>query len=291
MKNIIGLFYGYYPHGEIVDWISLMKRAKAAGVGGVEVSATRLAAQGKEVQKDVAAAARDLAMDVSFCGALVPDGDISSPSASERQRGMEHLKRCLDVVQTMGGNSLNGNFHSNNILRENLLETLQERTERSKESISKLAQTAADCGVMLGMEACNRFDMTLLTTAREAVQYVRDIGHPNVGIHLDTFHMHMEEDDMVNAILSTKGYLVHFHVCENNRKLPGLGQIDWQSVLVALAAIGYQHRLGIESFCEPHPEITDKFRMFYSYVQEDPDTDLRNSVSYLRGIMANIPEA
>ena len=84
-----------------------------------------------------------------------------------------------------------------------------------------LAPIAKQYGIDLGMEVLNRFEGYLLNTSKEAVQFVEEVDVPAAKVMLDTFHMNIEEDSMVDAILTAGDKLGHFHVGENNRRCPG----------------------------------------------------------------------
>ena len=59
--------------------------------------------------------------------------------------------------------------------------------------VSKVADQARKLGMRLGIEPCNRYETHLLNTAAQAVGIVERTGAGNVFIHLDTYHMNIEE--------------------------------------------------------------------------------------------------
>ena len=83
---------------------------------------------------------------------------------------------------------------------------------------------------------------------------VEEVGSPALGVHLDTFHMSIEEKDQGRAIRATGNHLKHFHACENDRGTPGSGQVRWDIVCEALRDIHYEGYVAIEGF---NPEIVD----------------------------------
>ena len=82
----------------------------------------------------------------------------------------------------------------------------------------------------------------------DAVQLVEAVGHPNVGVLLDTFHLNIEEKDVAGAYKLAGKHLKHVHTCENDRGAPGSGHVEWTQVFEALREIGYNGWLTIESF-------------------------------------------
>ena len=115
-------------------------------------------------------------------------------------------------------------------------------------SLGELMRVAEDCGVTYCCEVVNRFEQYLLNTAREGVDFVKRLGSPNAKILLDTFHMNIEEDDMVCAIREAGSYLGHFHVGENNRRPPGSGKLPWMEMAAALEEIDYRGAVVMEPF-------------------------------------------
>ena len=75
--------------------------------------------------------------------------------------------------------------------------------------------------------------------AADAVQFIEEVGMPNVKVHLDTFHMIREEDNVVEAMRTTGQHLGYFHACENRRGIPGTGLVPWKDVFRTFKEIGY----------------------------------------------------
>ncbi|MFG1951567.1 sugar phosphate isomerase/epimerase family protein [Micromonospora sp. NPDC048830] len=73
-------------------------------------------------------------------------------------------------------------------------------------------------------------------------------GLPSVGVQLDTFHMNIEESDMAEAIRLAGPRLKHFHAVENNRGVPGTGQVPWADCFAALNEVGYDDLCVFEFF-------------------------------------------
>ena len=101
----------------------------------------------------------------------------------------------------------------------------------------------------------NRFEQFLFNTAADAIAFAKATGSPKAKIHLDTYHMNLEEDNMFDAIrlAGGSGRLGHFHVGESNRRVPGLGpaNIDWKRGGQTLAAIDYRGAVVMEPFGNP----------------------------------------
>lgn len=111
------------------------------------------------------------------------------------------------------------------------LDEKRRKEELALESMSRLMKVAEDCGVLYCCEVVNRFEQYLLNTAKEGVEFVKRLGSPNARVLLDTFHMNIEEDSMVDAILEAGPWLGHFHVGENNRRPAGsTNRLPWKDM-------------------------------------------------------------
>jgi sugar phosphate isomerase/epimerase len=112
--------------------------------------------------------------------------------------------------------------------------------------LSKLSRFAKERGIQVLLEPLNRYSTPYCTTASDAVYIAEQINQDNFGILLDTFHMNIEEDSFEHAILRSAGLLRHTHFADNNRKMPGYGHIDFQSIVKSLRNIGYNQYISFE---------------------------------------------
>jgi len=165
---------------------------------------------------------------------LARDADISSDHPTVVARGQRLLQESLDVTADIGATVLTGALYS----AFGKAPAPLTKTGRDKVVgvLKELAAEAAARGVTLGLEICNRYETNVVNTAREALALADDIGSDNVMIHLDTYHMNIEEDDLVTPVKDVGDRLGYVHIGENHR---GFG---------ALGAIGYRGPVTFESF-------------------------------------------
>lgn len=201
------------------------------------------------VDLDTAAARTELVaagMRVACSRGLAFDADISSEDAAVVERGAKLLADSLTTTRELGGDLLTGVLFSalgkyaaplSAAGRANVVRVLRE-----------LAVEAAGHGMTIGLEICNRYETHVINTARDALRLADDIGEGNVVIHLDTYHMNIEEDDLVRPVLEVGERLGYVHVGENHRGYLGSGHIDFGAFFHALADIGYAGPITFESF-------------------------------------------
>ncbi|MEM2921977.1 MAG: sugar phosphate isomerase/epimerase [Candidatus Bathyarchaeia archaeon] len=224
--------------------LPLIRKAKDMGFDGVEIPMLELKAINVEKTK------RELEKNGMEClGSVGLDlgRDISSGDEATRRRGIEYLKKCIEVTSELGGDAINGVIYTawGKITGKS---RTREEWQHSVESLREVCRYAQKYDVALGVEPVNRFETYFLNTAADAVKLVKDVGEPNAKVHLDTFHMNIEEKDFYNPIKEAGGLLNHLHCCENDRGVPGTGHVDWNGVFKALSEIGYDRWLVIESF-------------------------------------------
>jgi len=115
-------------------------------------------------------------------------------------------------------------------------------------ALSRLAARARDAGITLGLEPVNRYESNLVNTAAQALQIIGEIPSDNVRVHLDVYHMNIEEEGMVQPVLDCAAKLGYVHIGESHRGALGTGDIDFAAFFGALAQVGYQGPVTFESF-------------------------------------------
>jgi len=195
-----------------------------------------------------------LNLEVSCGTGLSIDADISSVDSEKREKGLKHLKRCVDICNGLGSKVLGGVLYSpwgKLISREEAKENI----EHSIKGLKEIAEYGEEKEVLISLEVLNRYESYFLNTVEEGKELLEKIGHKNVKLHFDTFHSHIEETSLRNAILSGASEIGHVHFCENNRGVPGTGQIDWNEVSKSLKDINYNGWIVVENFVMPSCEV------------------------------------
>jgi D-psicose/D-tagatose/L-ribulose 3-epimerase len=116
------------------------------------------------------------------------------------------------------------------------------------EAFQAIGDVLDSCCVTLSIEPVNRSETFFLRTASEARSLCQAIGHPRIGVTMDTFHANIEERNIAGAVRSLGHELKHLHASENDRGLLGNGHIDFRAIIAALREIGYKGYLMIEGF-------------------------------------------
>lgn len=188
----------------------------------------------------------ELGLDVAISMGLPPEGDISSADPAIVTHGVDILDRAVALVRDLGGTKLAGILSSAHGKQEHSLS--RKGWDTSVAALSKVAERAKAAGVTLNLEIVNRFESNMLNTAAQGMAYIRDTGASNVLLHLDTFHMNIEEADVGLAIRHAADKIGYLHIGESHRGYLGTGTIDFTAIFDALTAIGWDDYVTFESF-------------------------------------------
>lgn len=172
--------------------------------------------------------------------------DISSADPAKMKAGEARLLDAISAARDLGATHVCGILYS--AFQKYVEPPTTAGVAASIEVMARVAEKAAASNITLGMEVVNRYETNMINTAAQAVEYCRRVGAPNVKVHLDVYHMNIEEADAVAAIEATGNYLGYFHTGESHRGYMGTGSIDLKSVFAALVRIGYTGPITYESF-------------------------------------------
>ena len=209
---------------------------------------------------------------------LLNDTDITSDDPEIRGRGRDYLTKCVDATAAIGASSFSGVIYSQHVKPVTTRPT-EDAWRHSADVLRQVADRAAGLNVTIGLEPVNRYETYLVNTCAQALRLREMIARDNVKVHLDTYHMNIEEKDFYAATLQAGKHLIHYHLCENDRGIPGTGQVDWDGIFRALAEIGYRGNAALESFVD----VTDNMNTWvWRQLAPDGDTLLREGADFIR---------
>ncbi|SFC40306.1 sugar phosphate isomerase/epimerase family protein [Tropicimonas isoalkanivorans] len=185
------------------------------------------------------------------CSLGLPDdiNVIEDPDA-----GLAFLKPAFEVASGVGAAALAGVTYGT-IGRISGAPRTQAEFDGTCRFIERAARMAADHGLKLGVEPCNRYETHIMNTGADGRAYCEAVGADNVFIHLDTYHMNIEEVSYAQGLRDCGPFLGYVHLSESNRGAPGAGTIGWDEVYRTLAEIGFEGTTTLESMNHVHPAI------------------------------------
>lgn len=217
--------------------------ARAAGFDMIEVPMFNPAAVNTTITRDVLAAHGVVA---STSLGLPADADIASEDGEVVERGVQLLLQALQKSADIDATYMVGVIAS--ALRKYPGPCTPGARKNVVASLRRVADAAADVGVTLGLEVVNRYESNVMNTAAEAMGLISEIGRDNVAVHLDTYHMNIEEVSMADAVRTCGSWLGYVHIGESHRGYLGTGSVDFRGLFRELVAANYTGPITFESF-------------------------------------------
>ena len=172
--------------------------------------------------------------------------DISSEDDARVAAGESLLNAALKCAVELGSPYVGGILYS--AFQKYMRPPTAAGRANAIRVLKRVTRRAADSGVILGLEVVNRYETNLLNTADDALAFVAEVDEPGIGLHLDTYHMNIEENDMSEPVRRCGEKLVYVHVGESHRGYLGSGSVDFSTFFKALEEIGYDGTITFESF-------------------------------------------
>ncbi len=279
------LKYAVHAYAWTGSWsnasLDLIDRAKALGFDMIEVPLMEI-----DLVDAAAVKKRLSAVGIGVCTstACSPETDPTAEDEPGRKKGIEYLKRCVDATAEMGATIFTGVTYS--ALGRRIDRMPDERYwQWAASGLKEVAQYAQGLGVTVGIEPVNRYETFLINTGEQAMKLREMVDEPNVAVHLDAYHMNVEERDFYQSTKAAAPYLCHYHLSESHRGTPGTGLVDWDGIYRGLAEAKYEGCVGLESFVEVSPAMAGA-TCIWRRLADSSDQLLSDGLRYLRGIEA-----
>ena len=184
----------------------------------------------------------------TVCACMGPDLDLRG-NATQQRTGLKYMKALIDQMVVLDCPNLIGPVYSA-VGRADAVPAKEYAQQWKKvvKNLKVLAAYAEKRGKIISLEPLNRFETDFINTCDQGLKMIKDVNSPALKLHLDTFHMNIEEKDQAKAIRKAGKLLGHFHACGSDRGTPGNDHIDWAPIAKALKAIKYDGDVVIESF-------------------------------------------
>ncbi len=184
----------------------------------------------------------------SVCACLGPDRDLRG-TPEQQENSLNYMRRVLDQMIDLDCPSLVGPVYSS-VGRADAVPAAEYRQQWKTVvgHLKEISEFAAARDRVICLEPLNRFETDFINTCDQALKMIADVDSPALKLHLDTFHMNIEEKDQAAAIRKAGKTLGHLHACGSDRGTPGNDHIDWKPIAQALKQIRYRGDVVIESF-------------------------------------------
>ena len=209
-----------------------------------------------------------------------PAMNLISPDATIRKAGIDFMKWAIDCSEALGAKTLSGPMHSTLGGFSGTGPTAAEK-KRSVSSQRAIGDHAGKRGVTIGLEALNRFECYLFNTMADLSAHVDEVDRPHIKAMYDTFHCNIEEADPIKAYTKHVKNIVHIHISENDRGVPGRGNIPWAETFAAIRKSGYDDWLTIESFGRGLKDLAAATKVWRDFA-ESPEAVYRDGFKHIK---------
>jgi sugar phosphate isomerase/epimerase len=243
--------------------------ARECGYQGIEFAPFTLgpsagaisAAQRAEVRRQLAAAGLE-AVGLHWLLAKTEGYYLTSPDSEVRRRTGDYLAQLAQLCADLGGQLMVlGSPQQRNLLPG---VTHDQALQYAAETIRGALPALGDLGVTLALEPLGPSEGDFLLTAEQAITLIRQIGSPQVQLHLDVKAMSSEDKPIPQIIRDSRRYFVHFHANDPNKRGPGMGELDFLPILQTLREIQYGGWVSVEVFdYEPGVECLARESIIY----------------------------
>lgn len=285
-----GIYFAYWEKEWNADQKSYISKVKKLGFDVLEISCAMLKAISTQELMEMKKMAADAG--ITLTAGYGPGANENLASANEDivKNAVAFYTDILKKLEILDIHTLGGGIYSYWPVDYTRPIDKAGDWERSVKNVRTVGKIAGECGVDYCLEVLNRFEGYLLNTCAECKAFVEQVDVPAVKIMLDTFHMNIEEDSMVEAILLAGDRLGHFHVGENNRRLPGKGGMPWYEIGSALRAIGYDKNIVMEPFVRNGGGVGSDIKVWRDLskgaTDEMLDQDAAASVAFLKNVFS-----
>lgn len=209
-----------------------------------------------------------------------PGALVGSDDAEERAAGAALLRDALDLTEALGGDQMNGVPYG--LFGPPDGPISPETLRRSAVEVGRVAEAAHARGIMMTFEVLNRYETAMINTAAQAMAYAELSESAHLRIHLDTFHMAVEEADPLAAVELAMPRLGYLELGQSGRGPLATGAVDVVELVRHARRAGYAGRLGVEAFSRPllATEAADGLRIWRT-VYEDGAALLREAMSLI----------
>ena len=212
---------------------------------------------------------------------LSPETDVTSTNPSIVKKGDELLRKVVDKLHAIGSTELCGVIYCS--LGKYPGPASAENRTNSIAAVARLADYAADKGININLEVVNRYETNIMNTGKEGLKFLEAVNRPNAYLHLDTYHMNIEEDGMSQAVLDAGDALGYVHIGESHRGYLGSGNVDFDTFFTALKKINYSGPITFESFSSVvvDPALSNALCIWRN-LWEDSDDLAAHALKYMK---------
>ena len=221
----------------------------------------------------------------AVCAAMGPNRDLRG-TPEQQQEALGYLRGLLDAMVLLDCPTLVGPLYSSVGRADAVPEAEYEAQWQTVVGhLADLSKYAQDRQRYLAIEPLNRFETDFINTVGQGLRMLEAVNNPALKLHLDTFHMNIEEKNQAAAIRLAGQHLGHFHACGSDRGTPGGDHIDWPGISAALKQVGYDQEVVIESFTKD-VKVIARAAAIWRQIEPSQEDIAINGLKFLKAALA-----
>ena len=288
--NKLGIFVNFWTNTWDINYKYYIDKMVKLGFDILEFQAQPLLELSDNECRAIKKYADERGIKLSYSLGLNKLYDIANRDRYVRAGGVKYLSEIVHKIAVMEGELFSGVTYAGWGIPDHFVDEREKEDmfNRSVDSMQQVMKVAEKEGVTVCCEAVNRFESPLINTAAEAIRYADMVNSPNIGIHLDTYHMNIEENNIGDAIRLVGKRLRHFHTGDNNRNVPGRGHIDFDEIFKALKDIDYRKDIVSEPFLMMGGEVGYDIRVWRPVLENPTEQRLDDAAVELLNFTKNM---
>lgn len=231
--------------------IEVMEKLAALGYDGVEFPVFSF---NNKQFKRLRQVLDRLKLKCTITSCVPPEANPTSKDAAIRRKALTFMKKTIETAEILGAEVIAGPFTAPVGYFTGSRPT-EDEWKWGVDIMKKVAAETEKTGVLLTLEAINRFETYFINTLAGLCRFAKDVNHPNFKIMFDTFHANIEEENVAKAMKEAGKYIAHVHISENHRGIPGSGHIRFAEIFKTLKEMKYDNWCTVEAFSGSLPEL------------------------------------
>lgn len=207
-----------------------------------------------------------------------PGFNPASPCAEERNATVRYYQEVTDLALDLGARKVIyiGGWQIFGTTR-------QEAWLRSRDCLDRIAAYAGQRDITIVVEP-TAAATNLIESADDAIELMRSVEHSNVKLMFDTLHALYRDELPADYARAMGGDLVHVHVSDKNRVLPGEGQVDWVGLMQVLRECCFDGFITMEVGLDSRSADPDRIARTALAYLKDVETKLDGKVNVTAGL-------
>jgi fructoselysine 3-epimerase len=207
-----------------------------------------------------------------------PGFNPASPCAEERNATVRYYQEVTDLAFDLGARKVIY------IAGWQIFGTTrQEAWSRSRDCLDRIAAYAGQKDITIVVEP-TAAATNLIESADDAIELMRSVEHSNVKLMFDTLHALYRDELPADYARAMGGDLVHVHVSDKNRVLPGEGQVDWVGLMQVLRECCFDGFITMEVGLDSRSADPDRIARTALAYLKDVETKLDGKVNVTAGL-------